>query len=132
MAAFSPEPQTLLTVLALTVAGMPPKIPDWRAGACPSPAWTTFPMMTSSMSPGSMPARSTAALTAIAPSCVAGTLLNVPWNFPIGVRAAERITASFLAILPPLVNMGNYKANGLSIGLVSRSNQLICFFLGNL
>ncbi len=94
MAAFNPEPQTLFTVLALTVAGTPLRIPAWRAGACPSPAWTTLPMMTSSMSSGLIPARSTAAFTAIAPNWVAGTPLKVPWNFPIGVRAAERITAS--------------------------------------
>jgi hemoglobin len=66
-----------------------------------------------------MPARSTAALTAIAPNCVAGTLLSDPWNFPTGVRAAERMTASSTGLLrlfsftivPPLANLRfNYKA----------------------
>ena len=65
-----------------------------RAGACPAPAETTCPIVTSSMEAGSMPARSTAALMATAPSRVAGVLANAPINFPMGVRAPERMTAS--------------------------------------
>src|SRR5512138_2288725 len=103
MAAFSPEPHTLFTVVALTVGGIPLQMPAWRAGACPSPACTTLPIRTSSISDGSIPARSTAALTATEPSLVAGTLLNAPRNLPIGVRTALRMTASVsLLMLSPL------------------------------
>ena len=49
MMASSPEPQTLLTVLAESVSGSPALSPAWRAGFCPRPAWSTQPMMHSSM-----------------------------------------------------------------------------------
>jgi hypothetical protein len=54
MTAFKPEPETLLTVTAGTVAGTPPEIAAWRAGAWASPAETTFPMMASSTLAGSL------------------------------------------------------------------------------
>ena len=41
-----------------------------------------------------MPARSTAALSATAPNCGAGMPLKAPWNLPMGVRAALRMTTS--------------------------------------
>jgi hypothetical protein len=60
-----------------------------------------------------MLARSTAAFTATAPSLVALIPLSAPWNFPIGVRTALKMTASFsLLIDSPLAISGNYKANG--------------------
>jgi hypothetical protein len=96
MTAFRPEPQTLLIVVAPTDSGSPAKMAAWRAGFCPSPAETTLPMITSSIAAGSwMPARSTAAFTTRAPSWGAGRLLRPPWNRPMGVRTALRITASF-------------------------------------
>src|SRR5205085_1891491 len=65
--AFNPEPHTLLTVIALTSGGRPPKIAAWRAGFCPKPAETTLPMMHSSTCAGSTWARFTASRTTIAP-----------------------------------------------------------------
>jgi len=48
------------------------------------------PMSTSSIGvPAGTPDRSTAARMATPPSSTAGTVLNAPPNFPIGVRAAE-------------------------------------------
>ncbi len=86
--AFRPEPQTLFTVIAGTVSGMPPWIAAWRAGAWPTPAWTTFPISTSSICPGSIPARRTASRTAIAPSWGAVIDPSPPMNSPIAVRHA--------------------------------------------
>ncbi len=41
-----PERQTLLTVSAGTVIGMPAATAAWRAGIWPAPAWSTWPMIT--------------------------------------------------------------------------------------
>ena len=65
---FKPEPHTLLIVSAGTSAGMPPAIAAWRAGACPTPPCNTMPIITSSMSAASTPARFTASRIAIPPS----------------------------------------------------------------
>ena len=97
MTDFNPEPHTLLTVVAPTLSGKPPKIAAWRAGFCPRPAETTLPMITSSICAISLiPARSAAALTTIAPKRGAGKLLRLPWKRPEGVRAALRMTGSRL------------------------------------
>src|SRR5438270_303852 len=48
--ALSPEPQTLLIVVAPTCGGMSAPMAAWRAGAWPRPALTTFPINTSSRS----------------------------------------------------------------------------------
>ena len=92
----------MFTANAPTSGGNPAKMAACRAGACPEPAVTTCPMMTSSICVGSMPARSTATFTAAAPSLGAGIEDNTPMNFPMGVRAPERITASF-SFLPSVV-----------------------------
>src|SRR4051812_33050044 len=94
--AFSPEPQTLLIVKAATVSGSPPFRAAWRAGFCPSPALTTLPMMHSSTSAGSIPARRTASAMTSAPSCGAEKLLRDPRNLPVGVRTADTITLEFM------------------------------------
>ena len=47
-----PLPQTLLTVRAGTEGGRPAPIAAWRAGAMPSPAGRTQPMMTFSTASG--------------------------------------------------------------------------------
>ena len=96
MTAFSPDPHTLLMVTAGIVAGSPPFTAACRAGACPPPAETTFPTMTSSMSPTSTPERSTAARMAMAPRSVAASGLSPPRKRPMGVRAPPlRMTAVF-------------------------------------
>ena len=92
--AFSPEPQTLLMVVALTPSGSPALSAACRAGAWPAPAWSTWPMIASSMRSGAIPARSTAARMAMAPRSVAGVVESPPPNLPIGVRAAERMYTS--------------------------------------
>ena len=91
MIALRPEPQTRLIVVAGVVSGRPAVSAAWRAGACPAPACSTWPIRTSSTSAvaGSRPARSTAARIATAPSSVAGTPASAPPNLPIGVRAAD-------------------------------------------
>src|SRR5581483_2799197 len=66
----------------------------WRAGAWPTPPCTTLPKITSEMSDASTPARSTAARIAAAPSWGAVSGARPPRKRPIGVRAAERMTAS--------------------------------------
>src|SRR5262244_2676967 len=101
--AFNPEPQTLLTVMAPTSGGSPPKIAAWRAGFCPSPAETTLPMMHSSTCLGSRLARFTASRTTIAPSCGALKEDKLPWNFPTGVRHPEMITTSSNAAIYELL-----------------------------
>ena len=51
-------------------------------------------MMTSETRPGSMPARSSAALMATAPRSWAGVVANAPLKLPTGVRAALTMTTS--------------------------------------
>ena len=50
--AFRPEPQTLLMVMAPTLSGRPAFSAAWRAGAWPTPAWSTLPMIASSTCSG--------------------------------------------------------------------------------
>ena len=45
--AFSPEPQTLLMVIAGTLTGRPALMTAWRAGFWPTPAVRTWPRITS-------------------------------------------------------------------------------------
>src|SRR5438270_3487664 len=59
-----------------------------------SPAWLAQPRMTSSASPGSTPAWSTAARSATAARSSGRTSFSWPPYRPIGVRTAETITAS--------------------------------------
>ena len=73
--AFSPEPQSMLSVVAGTSTGSPAPIAAWRAGFWPRPACSTHPSRTSSTSSGATWARSSAALIAWLPSSVAGTSL---------------------------------------------------------
>ena len=72
--------------------GHPTIIAAWRAGAWPSPAETTFPMMTSSTLAGSTPDLSNAARIAIPPSSGAARGDRAPRKRPIGVRPPPRIT----------------------------------------
>src|SRR5437660_2057452 len=97
--AFSPEPQTLLIVMAPTAGANPPKMAACRAGFCPSPADTTLPIMHSSTCVASSSARFTASRTTIAPNCGALRSLRLPWNFPTGVRHPEMMTTSSKAAM---------------------------------
>src|SRR5574343_38336 len=92
MVAFMPEPHTLLTIAQPADSGRPACRAAWRTGACPRPAGSTQPIRTSFTRLASMPARSTAALMAAAPSCGAVRPPKAPWKAPIGVRAADTMT----------------------------------------
>ncbi len=89
-----PEPQTLFKVMAPVAAGQPAPRAAWRAGACPWPAVSTQPMLTCWISSGVRPARSMAADIARAPRACAGSPESAPWNVPMGVRTALRMTTS--------------------------------------
>src|SRR5215475_4237788 len=91
-----PDEQKRLTVTPGTVAGRPARIADRRAMLCPvARSGMPHPIITSSTSPGSMPARSTACLTTWPPSTAPCVMLKAPRNaLPIGVRAVETMTAS--------------------------------------
>src|SRR5262249_54819099 len=88
---------------------MPAPRAAWRAGACPRPAGSTQPMITSWMSEGATPAASIAALAAVAPSWGAVTAANTPWKAPIGVRLADTMTTSSLVDmrLPPALTVAS-------------------------
>ena len=87
-----PEPQTLLTVVAGTVTGMPAWMAAWRAGACPMPAESTLPMKTSCTASAGSLARASAPLIAVAPRPGAADGGEAPRNAPMGVRAAADTT----------------------------------------
>src|ERR1700709_2684303 len=73
---------------------MPAAIEAWRAGFWPWAAVRIWPMMTSETRPGSMPARSSAALMAMAPSSWAGVVGKAPLRRPTGVRESLTMTTS--------------------------------------
>ena len=87
--AFSPEPQTLLMVMAPTLSGSPPPSAAWRAGFCPSPAGhhVAHDAFVDACS-GSMPARFTASRTTMAPSC--GALKSDKRTLKFSDRRAHR------------------------------------------
>ena len=58
------------------------------------PQEPTWPMMHSSTAAGSIPARFTASPTTRAPMSMAETVLRLPPNLAIGVRAPETMTMS--------------------------------------
>src|SRR3954468_21576939 len=93
---FNPEPQTLLTVTAPALTGMPAPMPACRAGACPIAACRTLPMITCWICSACTPEFCSAHLMAIEPSFGAAREESVPRNEPIGVRAPPRITISFM------------------------------------
>ena len=53
--ALSPEPHTLLMVIAGTMSGRPARIAAWRAAFWPTPAVSTWPRMTSEICSGLRP-----------------------------------------------------------------------------
>ena len=102
MAAFIPEPHILLTVVQPVASGKPAPSEAWRAGACPCPAGSTQPMITSCTSSGRILARSTAARIAAAPSSGAAKPLSSPWNPPMGVRARPTMTTGSALMESPI------------------------------
>src|SRR5579872_4361867 len=63
-------------------------------------------MMTSETRPGSTPARSSAALMAMAPRSWAGSVANAPLKLPTGVRAALTMTTSSDMVF--LLSLGSF------------------------
>ena len=78
IAAFIPEPQTLLSVAHGTDSGSPAPKAACRAGACPSPAGSTQPITTSSTRSAATPACPSAPRIAAAPSDGALSLASPP------------------------------------------------------
>jgi hypothetical protein len=97
-----PEPHILLIVTAPVESGSPARRMAWRAGAWPWPAIRQLPSSTSSTASPGTPARSTAALTATAPSSQACSAEKSPSKPPIGVRAAETMTIDSAMVVAPL------------------------------
>ena len=87
-----PERHTLLIVSAGTFIGMPALTAAWRAGICPAPACSTWPMITYCTWSPPMPARSSAALMAKPPSSAPEKVFSEPSSRPSGVRAPATIT----------------------------------------
>ena len=93
-----PERQTLLMVSAGTLIGMPALTAAWRAGICPAPAWSTWPMITYCTWSPPMPARSRAALIAKPPRSAPEKDFSEPSSRPMGVRAPATITEVVLFV----------------------------------
>ncbi|MNT37347.1 hypothetical protein D3C72_1734820 [compost metagenome] len=100
-----PEPHTALMVSAGVFLSTPALIMAWRAGFCPTPAASTWPMMTSSTWSAPTLARASASLITVAPRSVAGTLASEPPNLPTAVRTAEMMTMSSM-VLPLKIGAG--------------------------
>ena len=136
--AFSPDPHTLLMVSAATWSDSPPRSAACRAGAWPRPAETTLPMMHSSTTRGSMPARRTASRTTSAPSCGAVKSLSAPRNLPVGRRDGgddDRFHASMLTPLggDPVVSSaaaGPGRGWRSAWAQKSSSSRLLFFMIG--
>ena len=94
-----PEEQKRLTVTPAAVTGRPARRAICRAMLEPvAPSGVAQPMMTSSTSAGSMPARATACCTTWPPRVAPWVMLKLPrQDLASAVRAVETITASVIA-----------------------------------
>ena len=103
-----PEEQKRLTVWAAAVTGRPARIAHWRAMLPPvAPSGLAQPIVTSSTSPGSMPARLTAWATTWPPMSAPCVRLNTPRTaLPIGVRAVDTMTASTMGRVLSVLSSG--------------------------
>ncbi len=105
-----PDRQTLLTVRAGTVMGMPARTAACRAGICPAPAWITCPMITYWTCSPVIPARSRAARMAKPPSSAPENGFSAPSRRPIGVLAPATITdVAPLPLLGVMVRSSEYR-----------------------
>ena len=97
-----PLEQKRLTVTPPVVIGSPAASAIWRAMLLPvAPSGVAQPISTSSTAAGSMPARSTAALTAKPPSVAPWVMLKAPFQLLArGVRAVETMTALLMVCAP--------------------------------
>src|SRR5712691_7566256 len=94
----NPDEQKRFTVVPAVVTGRPARSAIWRAMLPPVvPSGSAQPMMTSSTSPGSIFARSTAARTAWPPMVAPWVRFRAPrHDFARPVRAVETMTASVM------------------------------------
>ena len=79
-----------------TLFGISALIEAYLAGACPRPAETTFPRITSSTDSAGMLAFYKAALPAVPAKSVALSFESLPMNEPMGVLAADTIKVAWL------------------------------------
>ena len=95
-----PDEQKRLMVMPDVVTGRPALSAIWRAMFMPvAPSGLAQPMMTSSTSAPSMPARCTACCTAWPPRVAPWVMLNEPFQLlASGVRAVETITADVMSV----------------------------------
>ena len=95
-----PDEQKRLTVMPPVVTGQPPRSAIWRAMLAPvAPSGLAQPMITSSTSPASMPARAMAACSTCPPSVAPWVMLNAPFHdLARAVRAVDTMTASCMRI----------------------------------
>src|SRR5881392_619840 len=96
-----PDEQKRFTVIPAVVTDRPARNAIWRAMFPPvAPSGLAQPMITSSTSAESMPARDTACRTACAPRVAPWVMLKAPrHDLQRGVRAVETITASVIDAL---------------------------------
>ncbi len=95
-----PDEQKRLMVMPETLTGQPAASAIWRAMLPPvAPSGVAQPTITSSTSPGSIPARAMAWLAAWPPMDAPWVLLSAPFqDFARPVRAVETMTASRMGL----------------------------------
>src|SRR6476620_3053610 len=87
-----PDRHILLMVNEGTSQPMPAATAACRAGICPAPAVSTWPMITYSTSDAGTPAFSRAPEMAMSPRSLPEKSFSEPINLPTGVRAPATIT----------------------------------------
>jgi hypothetical protein len=97
----NPELQNRLMLKPAVLVGSPARSAIARAMLPPVvPSLKADPMITSSTSAGSMPARATAAFTECAPKVAPYVMLNAPFQLlPKPVRAVDTMTASVTGVI---------------------------------
>ena len=108
MTASIPEMQTLFTVAAVAVSGIPAMSADTRATLRESKGSMQQPKRTSLISPASMPARLTASRIATLPINAAFKSRSDPPNEPTAVRQADTITTSSILFAPYKIFLKKY------------------------
>ena len=98
MAEKRPDPQTLPMVAQGVADSRPALRAAWRAGAWPSPAGSTQPISTSSISSAGRAVSCRQARIAAAPKVVAETGDKAPSMAPMGVRRAAAMTVCLCLI----------------------------------
>src|SRR5450759_4022592 len=93
------EPHWRSSVVPGTASGQPAASTALRPtlAAC-SPVWLTTPQITSSTRAGSIPVRSTSAVSTWAERSTGCQSFSAPLRFPVGVRTASTITASRMVV----------------------------------